>query len=137
MTARLTAIATVLVCMFKGCAEDSSGRSKAVAVWASHMAIIDREIAILSRVDSQETPPTQEELAGALEFFYALTGIRAQVALTPMGPVAELHDYVIAKERWERWRVEHDIIFDERTQRVRSLRLTAVGRPTRYIVTLR
>ena len=76
------------------------------ALWDSHMAVLDRHIASL-RGEKVRNAPTQQELVRSLEFLQRVTGISAHVVFTPIGPIADLRDYVEAKRRWEDWRNKH------------------------------
>jgi hypothetical protein len=70
------------------------------------------------RKPSIPDPPTQDELLLAIAFFEELTGIKARLAYTPMGPIGHLEDFVEARAQWAGWKDGHEVTFESGTGRV-------------------
>ena len=102
------AIATTLF----GSCSSSEQKTKGRKAWDSKIGVVDRQIAVI-RGDAVRNPPTQEELVAAIAFLEEVSGVKAQITYSPMGPIAGLEDLLAAKRRWVGWRQEHDVILDE------------------------
>jgi hypothetical protein len=96
-------------------------RARGEAIWNAHMTTINRTIEALHSETATEARPSNEELVVALEFFEALTGIRARVSYSPAGPIADVADYENARQQWEYWKRDRDLVVDSHSGRVRAL----------------
>jgi hypothetical protein len=81
------------------------------------MQVIDAQIAVLRR-EAVSKAPNQFELIRALEFFKNVTGIKADAAYTPIGPIIGFDELLKARKRWVDWESGHTLMLDPRTRDV-------------------